>query len=104
MVSAEAIIVAILGSGALAALINGIFAIKAKAKERANGVSDGVRYLLYDNIKTRGREYIAAGKIELEDLQDIVRAWTVYHDELGGNGLLDKIMSDVKSLPLKGEN
>lgn len=98
--TAEAIVIAIIGSGALSSLITGLFAMRMKRQAKDNGVSDGVTYLLYDTIKTRGREYIADGRIHAEDLQDLTRAWTVYHDELEGNGYLDKIMHDVNNLPL----
>ena len=98
------IVIAIIGSGALSSFITGIFAMRARKQDKDNGISDGVKYLLYDNIKTRGREYIADGHIHAEDLQDIVRAWSVYHDELNGNGYLDKIMHDVKALPLAADD
>lgn len=96
----DAIIIAIIGSGALSALISGIFGlIKDKGKKKG-GVAEGVQLLLYDRIKYLGKHHIANGQIDSDDLEDIVRMWECYHNDLNGNGYLDGIMSQVKALPI----
>lgn len=92
------IFVAILGSGALSALISGVFALIRERKAKKDGVRNGIRQILYDLIKTKGRDYIADGEISTEDLEDLIDAHKIYHDELTGNGYLDHIMSEVKKL------
>ena len=54
------IFAAVLGSGALSALISGIFALVRDKKAQKDGVRAGVRQLLYDKIKFLGRKYSEA--------------------------------------------
>lgn len=92
------IFAAILGSGALSALVSGVFALVRDRKARNDGVRAGVRQLLYDKIKHLGNMYIAAGQISPDDLEDLIDMHKIYHDELGGNGYLDHVMEAVKDL------
>ena len=92
------ILLAIFGSGALAALISGIFGLIRDRKAKKDGMRAGVRQLLYDKIKYLGRKYIAAGEVSEEDLEDLIDMHKIYHDELEGNGYLDHIMTEVKKL------
>jgi len=94
------IIVAILGSGALSALISGIFGIIRDRKAKKDGVHAGVRQLLYDKIKCLGRRYIAENEITSEDLEDLIDMHKIYHDDLAGNGYLDHVMEEVKKLKI----
>lgn len=95
------ILIAILGSSALSSIIAGIFALVTRHKDKQNGVSKGVRQLLYDRIKHLGRRYIADGTISQEDLEDLMQMHGIYHTDLGGNGYLDNLMEQVKRLPLR---
>lgn len=61
----------------------------------------GERVILHDRIKLLGRSYIEAQEIDFDDRQDIVDMHMVYHDHLGGNGNLDKLMEVVMELPIK---
>ncbi len=92
------IIIAILGSGALSALISGIFGYFRDRKTKNDGVRAGVRQLLYDKIKSLGKEYITIGEITSEDLEDMINMHRIYHDELNGNGYLDHVMEEIKKL------
>lgn len=92
------IFAAILGSGALSALISGVFALIRDKKAQKDGVRAGVRQLLYDKIKFLGRKFIADGEVSEEDLEDLIDMHKIYHDELNGNGYLDHIMTEVKKL------
>lgn len=102
------IIIAILGSGLLASIVSSganiiLWKLKNdKAKEdRNNDVVEGLQVLLYNEIKSLGLQYIAAGEIAAEDLEDLERTHKVYHDKLDGNGYLDDIMHKVRKLQLK---
>lgn len=96
----QPIIIAIIGSGALSALISGIFGLIQNRKKSKNGVQEGVQLLLYDRIKYLGKHYIADGQISSDDLEDLVRMWECYHNDLNGNGYLDKLMAAVQKLPI----
>lgn len=95
------IVVAVLSSGALTAVVNALIAYRHSKKEKETGVTAGVRMLLYDRIKHLGKGYINKGCITSEELEDIISLHNCYHDDLGGNGFLDSIMSTVKHLPIK---
>lgn len=45
------IIIAIIGSGALTALITNIFTMLKDRKDKSHGIAEGVQLLLYDRIK-----------------------------------------------------
>lgn len=101
--STATIIAAIFSSGALSALVSGLMAKKASKKTRAYGIEAGVRMLLYEKIKSLGKQYIARGTIHPEELEDILRMHEIYHNELNGNGFLDALMYKVKKLPVTDE-
>lgn len=61
----------------------------------------GERVILHDRIKYLGRRFIRDGKIDFDDRQDLIDMHGVYHNALGGNGNLDKLMEEVMELPVK---
>lgn len=99
----RAIIVAIISSGALSTLISGLFNLWQMRKKKQDGVREGIKILLYDRIKHLGKAYIERGYISAEELEDLTTMHEIYHDPdgLNGNGFLDAIMKNVKSLPIK---
>ena len=92
------IIIAILSSGVLSTLITGAFSVWKSRKEREDGVTAGVRMLLYDRVKFLGKKYLERSQVTIEELEDLVEMHRIYHS-LGGNGFLDSIMDSVKRLP-----
>lgn len=59
------------------------------------------RAILHDRIKYLGRCFIRDGEIDFDDRQDLLDMHSVYHNALGGNGNLDKLMEEVMELPTK---
>lgn len=57
----------------------------------------GIRESLHDRIKYLGKSYIARGYVTVEELEDLNRMHSVYHDKdkLNGNGFLDNLMYTV---------
>lgn len=100
----EVIIVAIISSGALSALISGIFLIISNRMKEDEGIKAGMKMLLYDRIKHLGKFYIHRGNVTLEELNDLHDMHEIYHDQLGGNGFLDSLMHRVESLPIKADD
>ena len=98
----QPIIIAIIGSGALTALITNIFNIYRDRKSHEDGIAEGVQLLLYDRIKYLCKGYISLGQIAPDDLEDLSRMWECYHnpDGLNGNGYLDSLMQAVRRLPI----
>lgn len=110
-----ALLLAILGGAAGAALVSGVFGVimwklnrKAAKEDRADERSTincaargqeieklqttvdvlilADRTILYDRIKHLGKSYIAQGYVILEDLEDLDRMHKVYHDPDKLNG------------------
>lgn len=93
------IIIAIISSGALSTLITGLFTAWKSNKEREDGVTAGVRMLLYDRVKFLGKKYLEKGMVTAEELEDLVEMHRIYHN-MGGNGFLDSIMDSVKHMQI----
>ena len=74
---------------------------RKKEAVKIEAIVDGTKWLLYDRIKSLGLAYIKAGHVDFDDHQILGEMHKVYHQGLGGNGDLDKIMSEVDKLPLK---
>lgn len=99
--SKEALVIAVISSGALSALISGLFMVISNIQKEDNGVRAGTRILLYDRIKHLGRTYIERGTITIEELDDIHDMHRIYHTDLGGNGFLDTLMKKIENLPIE---
>lgn len=99
----QSIIIAIIGSGALTALITNIFNVYRDHRSHEDGIAEGVQLLLYDRIKYLAKHHITAEQISPDELEDISRMWECYHDPdgLNGNGYLDSLMAAVKRLPVR---
>jgi len=97
--------IAALVAGLAAAVVSSITTLITRYLDRKSKKEDsttaGLRILLYDRIKYLGRCYITAESIDGEDLEDIIEMHKIYHDDLKGNGYLDKVMDQVKALPIK---
>lgn len=103
----EKIAIAVLGSGVLSTIINCIFTVirenKASKKKEDKQIKDlkhGVQQLMYDRIKYLCKSHINRGHIATNDLEDLDRMHTIYHDELDGNGYLLELMEAVHELPI----
>ena len=124
------IFLAIIGGGAGAAFVAGVFTViqwwlnrRAAREDRkedrkaadcaARGREIGEvqkkidalfianRMLLYDRIKHLGKSYISCREITPEELEDIMAMHACYHTDLNGNGFLDNVMRQVQELPIK---
>lgn len=94
------IIIAIIGSGVLSTIISGLFSLAQTKKAKEDGVTAGVRQLLYDRVKYLCKAHIERGYIATNDLDDLERMHKIYHDDLNGNGFLDDLMKNVRRLPV----
>ena len=57
-----------------------------------------LRTILYNDIKSKAKEYIQRGYISVEEYEDLKQEHEVYHSELSGNSFLDALMKDVDHL------
>ena len=101
------VLIALISGGVAASVVGGVFSVitfklnrKAQKEDKSDGVSGGLRVLLYDRRKELGKRYIARGNIHAEELEDLIAMHKVYHDTLHGNGFLDELMIQVRHLPI----
>jgi len=64
-------------------------------------VKDGQKVILYDRILYISRKFILEGSISYEDKTNLNKMYSVYHNQLGGNGDLDTVIRDINELPTK---
>ena len=113
-------VVSVLAGGIGAAAITGIFklleiwaslkadntkakqkAVEAKVeknKDQLDTLTAAMRVILHDRIKYLIRRYSDEGKISYDDRRDILDMYSIYHDDLGGNGNLDALMKALDKI------
>lgn len=65
---------------------------------KINSLQAGLREILYDRIKFLCKKYCGEGKIREEDYKSLKRMWSVYHNDLVGNGYLNGEMDEIEKL------
>lgn len=96
-----ALIVAVLGSGVLATIVNVVYDIFKTKKRKLTASELADRVLLEERINYLGRLYISQEFIYADDKDRLKRMWTIYHEDLKGNGYLDSVMHEVSKLEVK---
>ena len=92
---------ACLGSSGLTAIVLAILQRRWSCQDKQDALVAGLKVLTVDRVRYLGRGYIMDGKISLEDRENLEEMYSAYKD-LGGNGHLETIMSEVRRLPVKG--
>lgn len=92
---------ACLGSSGLTAIVLAILQRRWSCQDKQDALVAGLKVLTVDRVRYLGRCYILDGKISLEDRENLEEMYSAYKD-LGGNGHLETIMSEVRRLPVKG--
>lgn len=82
----------------------GLWSYLQRRADKKDLVKDGsLRLLLgiaHDRIIFLGKQYIRRGWISTDEYEDFFHYLGDPYSEFGGNGLADKVMKDVKALPL----
>lgn len=97
----DTIIIAIISSGALSALVSGVFTLIVNRKSKETAERKAMRLIMYRSIKQDAKTYIERGYVRPDELEDIVAYHNCYHGDLGGNGFLDSLMEKIKRLPVQ---
>lgn len=98
MVSIEAVVLAIFGSTGLWSLLTYLVQRRDK-KVSAEGKM--LRGLAHDRICFLGEEYLKQGSISRDEFENLYDYLYLPYKELGGNGTAEKVIEDVKRLPIK---
>ena len=95
-----ALIGALTGSGVssiVVVLLQRKWAKQDKHDERVDALVDATKVQMIDRVRWLGKQYINDGVIHLEDKENLIEMYNAYK-RLGGNGHLETVMSEVKSL------
>ena len=102
---------AILSGAAVASLCNGIFTIVQMAlrrrwekSEKGSAQTKALRYLMLYTMMQTAKGHIRDGEISMDDRRQLHKWHDLYHNGLGGNGDMDKLMAEVDKLPLSLED
>lgn len=60
--------------------------------------------LAHDRIIFLGMSYVERGWITKDEYEDFVKYLYAPYSEFGGNGLAEKVMMEVKKLPMRGSH
>lgn len=104
-------VLTLLASSFGAAVVSGIFALIQRRQARKESLADkkdaqnkALRYLMLYVIQERAKQHLRDGRITLEERRSLHHWHSLYHNELGGNGDADALMTGVDNLPLDTEN
>lgn len=95
-----ALIGAVTGSGVASVVVACLQRKWAKQDShdaRVDALVDANKVLMVDRVRWLGKQYISHGEIHLEDKENLIEMYNAYK-KLGGNGHLETVMSEVKSL------
>lgn len=90
-------IAAVIGSFAAS---SGFWAFVQKNQAKPTALTRLILGLACDRIIDLGMKYIARGMITADEYENLEKYLYKPYAELGGNGLAEKIMTDVRKLPI----
>ena len=93
-----AIIASVFGSTGFWALLTAIWHDKTQSKSIERKM---LRGLAHDRICELGARYLKQGDITRDEFENLHDYLFLPYKELGGNGTAEKIIEDVKRLPIK---
>lgn len=92
----------VLGSVLASALASsGLWAYFQRRDKTRSATARLLMGLGYDKLFDRGEGYIARGWITMDEFQEYEKYLYRPYKELGGNGGADRVMDELKKLPLK---
>lgn len=83
---------------------SGFWAYVQRKDTRRTAIDRLLLGLAYDKIVTSGLQYIERGWISKDEYEHLRNYLYVPYLELGGNGVAERIMTEVKSLPIHSGN
>lgn len=94
-----------------AAICSGIVSIvqmfirrRWEKSDKGSAQIKALRYLMLYIMMQTAKEHIKEGEISVDDRRQIHKWHDLYHNGLGGNGDMDRLMSEVDKLPLSLED
>lgn len=82
----------------------GLWAWLEKRSTRKSATTQLLLGLAHDRIVHLGMSYMARGSITKDEYEDLLKYLWIPYSAFGGNGLAERVMADVKLLPMTGAN
>jgi hypothetical protein len=82
----------------------GFWAWLEKRSTRRSATTQLLLGLAHDRIIHLGMSYMARGSITKDEYEDLLKYLWIPYSAFGGNGLAERVMADVKLLPMTGAN
>lgn len=79
---------------------SGFWTYLTKRKEKHSSTTKLLMGLAHDKILTNGMRAIRKGYIQTEEYEDLRKYLYDPYIELGGNGIVERVMAEVSKLPL----
>lgn len=80
---------------------SGFWAYIQSRSDRKSAVTQLLLALAHNEIVTTGMAYIERGWITKDEYEDFFKYLYGPYSHFGGNGLAEKVMNDVKTLPIR---
>lgn len=96
------VVIAIIGSGAVNTLLTYVITTVDKRINKEQNHDKAARLIMKDRLRFLCQHYVDQGWIYEDELEDIVAMHSCYHDDLKGNGFLDRQMERVNNLEVRG--
>ena len=100
LTAAVSIIASVIGSTGFWALMQKKAEKKDEDSHKNSAASKMLRGLGHEKIMERGMSYIERGWVTRSEYEDLLSYLYEPYQELGGNGSAEKIMNEVKKLPI----
>ena len=95
-----AVVVAVLGSGAVLKVVDAIIASIKEKKKKPSSLEEGLRWLLQDKLEFLMTREIQKGETTVQMKAFIRRGCAIYHG-LKGNGDMKTLLEAYEKLPVK---
>ena len=95
------VVIALISAGSMLVASSGVFSYILKRHNRSSAATKLIMALAYFKSYDMAFIYVQRGYVTKDELEDFKKYIFEPYKELGGNGVLEKIMNDVMNLPLK---
>ena len=93
-----AVVAALFGCGGF---WTGIFSLIVARRDKKDASHQMILGLGHDRLRNLCEKHLAAGYISADDYEDLDKYLYQPYKKMGGNGTVEKLMDDVRKLPLR---
>ena len=79
----------------------GLFSFITSKREKKNAKTKMILGLGHERLREKCEEHLSKGYISADDYEDLDKYLYQPYKAMGGNGTVEKLMNDVRKLPLR---